>query len=80
MIALGGAEGAVEDIAETAIPTCRSIPRRSASGDSGVVVHGMSDVWAKLAKCCTPVPGDEILACHPGRRGQRAPHRLHERR
>ena len=28
---------------------------------SGVVVHGMSDVWAKLAKCCTPVPGDEIL-------------------
>ena len=24
-------------------------------------MHGMSDVWAKLAKCCTPVPGDEIL-------------------
>jgi GTP pyrophosphokinase len=21
----------------------------------------MGDVWAKLAKCCTPVPGDEIL-------------------
>jgi GTP pyrophosphokinase len=21
----------------------------------------MSDVWAKLAKCCTPVPGDDIL-------------------
>jgi GTP diphosphokinase / guanosine-3',5'-bis(diphosphate) 3'-diphosphatase len=61
LIALGGAEGAVEDIAETAIPTRRSTPRRPASGDSGVVVHGMSDVWAKLAKCCTPVPGDEIL-------------------
>ena len=21
----------------------------------------MSDVWVKLAKCCTPVPGDEIV-------------------
>jgi GTP pyrophosphokinase len=59
--ALGGTEGAVEDIAETAIPTRRSVTRRSASGDPGVVVHGMSDVWAKLAKCCTPVPGDDIL-------------------
>jgi GTP pyrophosphokinase len=61
MIALGGTEGAVEDIAETAIPTRRSSPRRSAGGEPGVVVHGMTDVWAKLAKCCTPVPGDEIL-------------------
>ncbi|HZB21653.1 MAG TPA: bifunctional (p)ppGpp synthetase/guanosine-3',5'-bis(diphosphate) 3'-pyrophosphohydrolase [Blastococcus sp.] len=59
--ALGGSEGAVEDIAETAIPTRRSVARRSSGGDPGVVVHGMSDVWAKLAKCCTPVPGDDIL-------------------
>ncbi|RBY89023.1 GTP pyrophosphokinase [Blastococcus sp. TBT05-19] len=60
MVALGGSEGATEDIAETAIPTRRSSPRRG-SGDPGVVVHGMTDVWAKLAKCCTPVPGDAIL-------------------
>jgi guanosine-3',5'-bis(diphosphate) 3'-pyrophosphohydrolase len=59
--ALGGTEGATEDIAEAAIPTRRPTQRRSASGDPGVVVHGMSEVWAKLAKCCTPVPGDEIL-------------------
>ncbi|SFT72733.1 GTP pyrophosphokinase [Geodermatophilus amargosae] len=59
--ALGGAEGAVEDIAETAIPTRRPSHRRSATGDPGIVVHGMSDVWAKLAKCCTPVPGDDVL-------------------
>ncbi|RBY93753.1 GTP pyrophosphokinase [Blastococcus sp. TF02-8] len=61
MVALGGSEGATEDIAETAIPTRRPTPRRGASGDPGVVVHGMTDVWAKLAKCCTPVPGDSIL-------------------
>jgi GTP diphosphokinase / guanosine-3',5'-bis(diphosphate) 3'-diphosphatase len=26
-----------------------------------VVVQGSSEVWVKLAKCCTPVPGDDIL-------------------
>ncbi|SEO95859.1 RelA/SpoT family protein [Trujillonella endophytica] len=61
MAALGGTEGAVEDIAETAIPTARTGPRRAGTGDPGIVVHGMSDVWAKLAKCCTPVPGDDVL-------------------
>ena len=24
------------------------------------MVQGRSDVWVKLARCCTPVPGDEI--------------------
>ena len=60
---LGGVEGAVEDIAETAVPTTpaeRQTGRRS-SGNAGVTVKGVSDVWAKLARCCTPVPGDEIL-------------------
>jgi GTP pyrophosphokinase len=28
---------------------------------SGIVVPGSADVWARLARCCTPVPGDEIL-------------------
>ncbi|MCU1607734.1 MAG: relA, partial [Modestobacter sp.] len=60
LTALGGTEGATEDIAETAIPTKRT-GVRSAGGDPGVLVRGMTDVWAKLAKCCTPVPGDEIL-------------------
>jgi GTP pyrophosphokinase len=25
------------------------------------VVRGADDVWVKLARCCTPVPGDDIL-------------------
>ncbi|MGN6473669.1 MAG: RelA/SpoT family protein [Mycobacteriales bacterium] len=58
--ALGGPEGAVEDIAET--ETATKAPRRQRSaGDPGVMVKGEPDVWAKLARCCTPVPGDEIL-------------------
>src|SRR5687768_859633 len=27
----------------------------------GVVVQGASDVWVRLARCCEPVPGDEIM-------------------
>jgi guanosine-3',5'-bis(diphosphate) 3'-pyrophosphohydrolase len=27
----------------------------------GVVVKGLPDVWVKLGRCCTPVPGDEII-------------------
>ena len=30
-------------------------------GDPGVVVRGTSDIWIKLARCCTPVPGDPIF-------------------
>ncbi|HZG95736.1 MAG TPA: bifunctional (p)ppGpp synthetase/guanosine-3',5'-bis(diphosphate) 3'-pyrophosphohydrolase [Mycobacteriales bacterium] len=56
--ALGGPEGAAEDLAETATPT--RAPKR-ATGDPGVVVKGASDVWVKLARCCTPVPGDSII-------------------
>ncbi|MCW2620660.1 MAG: (p)ppGpp synthetase SpoT/RelA, partial [Frankiales bacterium] len=56
----GGDEGAVEDIAETAVPTSKAI-RTARTGDPGVVVKGVTDVWVKLARCCAPVPGDEIV-------------------
>ncbi|WP_407935754.1 RelA/SpoT family protein [Jatrophihabitans cynanchi] len=62
VVQLGGSEGSVEDIAEATIPQvlAPSVTRRT-SGDVGVVVKGVSDVWVKLARCCTPVPGDDIL-------------------
>jgi GTP pyrophosphokinase len=56
---LGGEEGTQEDAAEAARPGQPS--RRTRTGDPGVTVRGVDDIWVKLAKCCTPVPGDEIV-------------------
>ncbi len=56
---LGGEEGAEEVLADRATPS--TVQRRRATTDSGVLVRGAGDVYAKLARCCTPVPGDEIL-------------------
>jgi len=58
---LGGADGAVEDLAEATTPTRDARRRPRPAGDPGVVVKGASDVWVKLARCCTPVPGDPVL-------------------
>ena len=56
---VGGLDGAQEDLAEATFPTKAPQPRTS--GDSGVEVSGAPDVWVRLSRCCTPVPGDEII-------------------
>jgi GTP diphosphokinase / guanosine-3',5'-bis(diphosphate) 3'-diphosphatase len=57
---LGGTDSTTEDMAESVTPT-RSRGRFQPHGDPGVTVRGADDVWVKLARCCTPVPGDPIL-------------------
>jgi GTP pyrophosphokinase len=57
----GGEEGAAEDLAEgVVIPSERERRKAAPRADPGVIVKGTTDVWVKLARCCTPVPGDEI--------------------
>ncbi|MGW6706661.1 RelA/SpoT family protein [Streptomyces sp. NPDC054956] len=58
--ALGGEDAANEDI-EDSIPPARGRSSRRGNADPGVVVKGVEDVWVKLARCCTPVPGDPII-------------------
>lgn len=60
----GGEEEAEEELAERATPS--TVRHRRPSGNAGVVVTGadgqsLGDLYVKLARCCTPVPGDEIL-------------------
>ncbi|MEJ1087491.1 bifunctional (p)ppGpp synthetase/guanosine-3',5'-bis(diphosphate) 3'-pyrophosphohydrolase [Microbacterium sp. Mu-80] len=35
--------------------------REPRGGDSGILVRGAADILVKLARCCTPVPGDPIV-------------------
>ncbi|MGW2636729.1 RelA/SpoT family protein [Streptomyces sp. NPDC001348] len=59
--ALGGEEAATEEIDESVPPSRGRGRKRRSSADPGVVVKGVEDVWVKLARCCTPVPGDPII-------------------
>ena len=38
-----------------------AVPPRHTGGSEAVVVKGVTDVWVKIALCCTPIPNDEIL-------------------
>jgi GTP pyrophosphokinase len=43
------------------LPNKTGSARRDRQGSAGVLVRGDADVMAKLARCCTPVPGDSIM-------------------
>ena len=48
---------------EEQLPSTARQPRRGGPTRSGVGVHveGLDDMMVRLSRCCTPVPGDEIV-------------------
>jgi guanosine-3',5'-bis(diphosphate) 3'-pyrophosphohydrolase len=48
-----------EDVTE--VPLARPVKLGTPDVSQGVVVRGLPDVWVRLGRCCTPVPGDEII-------------------
>ncbi len=57
----GGEDMVADETGEDRVVTGRRRRTSSGGSDSGIHVVGASDLWVKLAKCCTPVPGDQIL-------------------
>ncbi|HEX7463515.1 MAG TPA: bifunctional (p)ppGpp synthetase/guanosine-3',5'-bis(diphosphate) 3'-pyrophosphohydrolase [Actinomycetota bacterium] len=45
----------------TEVPLARPVRLAEPDVTSGVIVPGSVDVWVRLSRCCTPVPGDEIM-------------------
>ncbi len=58
---MAAALSADEDAEEPAFELPSRPATKTRTGDSGILVRGDADVMVKLARCCTPVPGDDIL-------------------
>jgi len=58
LLAIADDNSSSDEDYESASVAPSKLPTRTS--ESGVLVRGAPDILVKLAKCCTPVPGDEI--------------------
>jgi GTP pyrophosphokinase len=58
--AVGGEDEAADEMLDDR-PVISLRPRSKGGEEAGVVVDGDASMMVKLARCCTPLPGDEIL-------------------
>ena len=63
LMAIFGNEDDAEDALAARTPFSELVGKKAhaKSDGTGILVEGSPDVMAKLAKCCRPVPGDEIF-------------------
>ncbi|MDR3051449.1 MAG: bifunctional (p)ppGpp synthetase/guanosine-3',5'-bis(diphosphate) 3'-pyrophosphohydrolase [Oscillospiraceae bacterium] len=46
---------------DAAVPDTAALPRPQAHSDQGIFVRGEPGMLVRFAKCCSPLPGDEIV-------------------
>ena len=51
----------VIESAREAKESAGKIPREKLKSKSGIIVEGLDDLAVRFSKCCSPVPGDEIV-------------------
>ena len=56
-----GADEVDAEVEQEALPLRQVERTKTTTSSLGISVKGVGDVWVKLARCCTPVPGDDII-------------------
>ena len=54
-------EDILSDLGNTASAGYKGKPEAKKKSGSGITVKGLTDVAVRFSKCCSPVPGDEII-------------------
>ena len=50
-----------KDMTPKMITNSKTLTKKAAHTNSGILVKGIDDVAVRLSRCCNPVPGDEII-------------------
>lgn len=63
MESVGGEDGAEETLSEAVLPAQVDTRSNTVAEGAGIQVEGMKqgEIWTKIARCCNPLPGDEIV-------------------